>query len=242
MRETVIVTGGSRGIGLETALAFARNEYNVVITCKSSVEELKDAEAKIKTLGVDCISCICDGTDFERVLEVYNKVMGYFGRVDVLINNSGIAYFGLLQEMTNEHFDSIIKNNLYSVFNWSRQVIPEMVAMKKGKIINISSIWGEVGASCEVAYSASKGAVDSFTKALAKELGPSNIQVNGVALGVIETKMNDFVDLDVKEKLREEIPMGRFGTPKEIGEIICDLAKGKEYITGQIIKVDGGFK
>ncbi|MEG0919679.1 MAG: SDR family NAD(P)-dependent oxidoreductase [Anaerovoracaceae bacterium] len=242
MNKTVIVTGAAKGVGREIALAFARKGYNVAITTLKSKEQLLKTKKDIEEVGVKCLSYICDGGDFAKVLETYEDIIQRLGKVDVLVNNGGISYVGLLTDMAYEDFDYVIKNNLYSVFNWSKCVTADMVSRKEGKILNVSSVWGEHGASCEVAYSASKAGINGFTKALGKELGPSNVQVNGFALGIIDTEMNDCLDYYEKKNLETEIPMGRFGTPWEIGEIICDFAQGKEYITGQIIGINGGFR
>ena len=161
--------------------------------------------------------------------------------LDVLVNNAGIAYIGLLNEMSDKDWNRIIQTNLSSVFYCCRAAIPKMVSNKSGKIINISSMWGTSGASCEVAYSASKAGVHGFTKALAKELAPSNIQVNAVACGVIDTAMNEQLSEEERLSLEIEIPIGRFGTSAEVAHAVFQLAESSSYLTGQIIGVDGGF-
>ena len=161
--------------------------------------------------------------------------------LDILVNNAGVAHIGLLQDMTDEEWRKVIDTNLSSVFYCCRQAIPGMLHRKKGKIINISSMWGNVGASCEVAYSASKGGINSFTKALAKELAPSNIQGNAIACGVIDTRMNACYSLEEREALSQDIPAGRFGQPEEAAALIYDLACGHDYLTGQVITLDGGY-
>ena len=162
-------------------------------------------------------------------------------RIDVLINNAGIAYIGLLTDMTDEDWNRMIQTNLSSVFYCSRAALPGMISKKAGKIINISSMWGTVGASCEVAYSASKSGIHGFTRALAKELAPSNIQVNAIACGCIDTIMNSQLDPDERLALEEEIPAGRFGTPQEIADFVLHLVNSPAYLTGQIIGIDGGY-
>jgi len=161
--------------------------------------------------------------------------------LDILINNAGISYIGLFTEMTPDDWRKVIDTNLTSVFNCCRLASPSMIARKSGKIINISSVWGSVGASCEVAYSASKGGINAFTKALAKELAPSNIQVNAVACGVIDTEMNRCFTEEDKQALIEEIPANRMGRSDEVAELVYQLTTGNEYLTGQIIHLDGGW-
>ena len=164
-----------------------------------------------------------------------------FGGVDIVINNAGISHIGLLSDMSAEDWHRIIDVNLSSVFYTSKLAIPYMVSNKRGKIINISSVWGNIGASCEVAYSASKGGMNSFTKALAKELAPSNIQVNAIACGCIDTEMNRCFSEEERQDLIDEIPAGRFGTPEEVADLAYSLATEHEYLTGQIISFDGGW-
>lgn len=161
--------------------------------------------------------------------------------LDVLVNNAGISHIGLLSDMSDEQWDAVLKTNLSSVFYCCRAAIPAMVSVKHGRIINVSSMWGISGASCETAYSASKSGVNGLTRALAKELAPSNIQVNAVACGVIDTVMNSQLDDEERQSLEYEIPMGRFGSPDEIAKVIWDLANAPEYMTGQVIGVDGGY-
>ena len=172
---------------------------------------------------------------------IYNKIYQECTHLDVLVNNAGISYINLLTDMTDEDWNRIIQTNLSSVFYCCRQAIPPMVSKRSGKIINISSMWGTSGASCEVAYSASKSGINGFTKALAKELAPSNVQVNAIACGVIDTSMNDQLTSEERKALEEEIPAGRYGTPKEIAQMVWNIVHAPEYMTGQIIGVDGGF-
>ncbi len=169
-----------------------------------------------------------------------NKVYSNYNKIDILINNAGISHIGLFTDITTENFNKIMSVNFNSVFNCCHCVVPKMVNLKEGCIINISSIWGNLGASCEVIYSASKGAVNSFTKALAKELGPSNIRVNAIACGVIETEMNNWLDDEERTTLIEQISLMRFGQPKDIAKLALFLASDN-FITGQIITIDGGM-
>ena len=177
----------------------------------------------------------------EEVEAMIDYTVEAFGKVDVVINNAGISYIGLLQDMSPEEWDRIVRTNLTSVFNCSKLAIPHMLEQKSGKILNISSVWGNVGASCEVAYSATKGGINSFTRALAKELAPSNVQVNAVACGAIDTDMNHFLEKEELEALKEEIPAGRLAKPEEVAQLLLQLARSDSYLTGQIIGFDGGW-
>ena len=177
----------------------------------------------------------------EDCQELFNQIRKQFGSLDVLVNNAGVAYIGLLQDMSPEDWNRVIQTNLTSVFNCCKLAIPGMVSRKQGKIINISSVWGIVGASCEVAYSATKGGINAFTKALAKELAPSNIQVNAVACGAIDTEMNQWMDDDEFISLVEEIPAGRLGKAEEVADLVYHLGYKNSYLTGQVIGLDGGW-
>ena len=173
--------------------------------------------------------------------EIYNKIYQECTHLDVLVNNAGISYINLLTDMTDEDWNRIIQTNLSSVFYCCRQAIPPMVSKHSGKIINISSMWGTVGASCEVAYSATKSGIHGLTRALAKELAPSNIQVNAIACGVIDTEMNGRLNEEERQDLMDEIPSGRFADPEEVAELALKLTDTPAYMTGQIIGIDGGF-
>ena len=177
----------------------------------------------------------------DDVQGIFDAIMLSCDGLDVLVNNAGIAHMGLLTDMTNAEWNQMIQTNLSSVFYCCRAAIPHMVSVKQGRIINVSSMWGNVGASCEAAYSAAKSGVNGLTRALAKELAPSNIQVNAIAFGVIGTSMNDLLDDEEKISLADEIPMGRFGTPAEAAQLIWDVANAPAYMTGQIIGMDGGY-
>ena len=216
MKSTVLITGASRGIGQAIAIAFAKAGYQLVITCSKSEHELL-ALADILTnhYGVNVLTSIGDIGNYEYVCKLFHDIKNHFGGVDILINNAGISHVGLLTDMTIDEWNCIINTNLTSVFSTCKHAVPYMVSHQRGKIINISSVWGNVGASCEVAYSACKGGMNTFTKALAKELAPSNIQVNAIACGCIDTQMNACFSNEERAALAEEIPVGRFGTPKK---------------------------
>lgn len=240
-RPVVLVTGSSRGIGKAVALKFAGNGYDIVINCVRRKAELLETQREIEALGVSCLPFVGDMGDPETCERLFSQLKERFGRLDVLVNNAGISVIGLLQDMTPEQWDRIVRTNLTSVFLCCRQAIPLMLAAHAGKIVNISSAWGVVGASCEAAYSATKGGVNAFTRALAKELAPSNIQVNAVACGAIGTEMNAWLTPDELRALQDEIPAGRLGTPAEAADLVLQLCTGNTYLTGQVIGLDGAW-
>lgn len=241
MNKSVLITGASRGIGKETAIALGGSYKKIAIMGYSHQEELEGVKCELEKMDVKVIAGCGDIGDFSFVSEFVKKVLLDFGTIDILINNAGISYTGLLTDMTIDDWNKVISTNLTSVFNTTRSIVPSMVRQKSGQIINISSMWGSVGASMEVAYSASKGGVDAFTKALAKELAPSNISVNAVALGVVDTEMNSHLSDEEKAALAYDIPAGRFLSPKEAAEFIVKLTDMPTYMTSQIIGFDGGF-
>lgn len=240
-RKTVLVTGASRGIGKAIAVKFAKKNYNVVINCVRSQERLMQTKKEIESYQVPCLAFMGDMGDMSQCEALFKQIKKQFSALNVLVNNAGISYIGLLQDMKTEDWDRIIRTNLTSVFNLSKLAIPDMVARKYGKIINISSVWGNVGAACEVAYSATKGGINAFTKALAKELAPSNIQVNAVACGAIDTEMNQFLEEEELIALVEEIPTGRLGKAEEVADLVYHLGYKNSYLTGQVIGLDGGW-
>lgn len=241
-KKSVLVTGSSRGIGRAIALAFAKNGYHVFINCKQSIDELNMLYQEIQAIpNASCEMLIGDVGNPEVVREMFAKIYEAGNSLDVLVNNAGISHIGLLSDMADEEWNRIIQTNLSSVFYCCRAAIPNMVSKKAGKIINISSMWGTSGASCEAAYSATKAGVHGLTKAIAKELAPSNIQVNAIACGAIETSMNAQLSKEEKEALETEIPAGRFGTSQEVANLVLQLADSPAYLTGQIIGLDGGY-
>lgn len=241
-KKTVFVTGASRGIGRAIALQFAKEGYHVFLNCNHSVTQLEEVSNEILQMpNGSCDMIIGDVGNPEHVEKMFKSIYKKCKALDVLVNNAGIAHIGLFSDMTDKEWDRILKTNLSSLFYCSRAAIKKMVSKKSGRIINISSMWGTAGASCEVAYSATKAGVHGLTKALAKELAPSNIQVNAIACGVIDTSMNQQLSDEDKIVLKNEIPASRFGTPEEIAEVALGLAKAPTYLTGQIIGVDGGF-
>ena len=240
-KKSILITGSSRGIGRACAKAYAKAGYHVFLNCVHQVERLEELAHEILSDGGSCTAVPGDVSNPDEVRKIFQIIEKECGGVDILINNAGISYIGLLTDMSIDDWNRIVSTNLTSVFSTSRLAIPHMVHEKKGKIINISSVWGIAGASCEVAYSACKGGINSFTKALAKELAPSNIQVNAIACGVIDTVMNDLLDAEEKAALAEEIPAGRFGTPEEVALLAWQLANAPAYLTGQILGMDGGY-
>ena len=240
-RKTVLITGASRGIGKAIAVKFAKKGYNVVISCVRREEQLLQTKKEIESFQVSCLSYLGDMGVAENCAELFKKIRKQFGGLDVLVNNAGISYIGLLQDMKPEDWELILRTNLTSVFNCCKLAIPMMLEKKQGKIINISSVWGVCGASCEAAYSATKGGVNALTKALAKELAPSNIQVNAIACGAIDTEMNHFLDDEELIGLIEEIPAGRLGRAEEVADLAYHLGYKENYLTGQVIGLDGGW-
>ncbi len=236
--KTALVTGASRGIGLAIATILAQNGYQLHLTCKNSYETLKKvAEELSATYKIPCYAHKTDVGDFSQVETLFSQI----DTLDVLVNNAGISHIALLQDTDVEKWNELINTNLSSVFFTSKLAIPKMLAEKSASIINISSIWGNIGASMEVAYSATKGGVNAFTKALAKELAPSNISVNAISCGVIDTAMNHCFSDEEMSALVDEIPAGRLGTPSEVAELVLSLVNSPKYLTGQIIGIDGGF-
>lgn len=236
----ILITGASRGIGRAVAIEFAKNKHNIIICAKSDLEDLKKTRQLVENEGVSCYIGLCDVTNEESVKDFISNSAKTIGQTDVLINNAGISYIGLLQDMSFEDWNKILNTNLTSAFLMSKYLIPEMLKKHSGHIINISSVWGNIGASMEVAYSASKGGINSFTKALARELAPSNISVNAISPGFIDTDMNKVFEKDELDAIFEEIPMGRAGKPSEVAKLIYKIAMS-DYITGQIITIDGGW-
>lgn len=238
MSKTVLITGASRGIGAAIAEGFAKEGYDLILVAHRSADLIKDISKTLaEKYGVSCTYHIGDIGDPAFVNDIFSSVE----ELDVLVNNAGISHIGLLQDMTDEEWHRLMATNLDSVFYTCRAAIPIMLKKHSGHIINISSAWGLVGAGTEVAYSASKGALNSFTKALGKELAPSSISVNAIACGVIDTEMNSFLSEDEKTALIDEIPAGRMGTPEEVAETALLLANAPTYLTGQIIGLDGGW-
>lgn len=243
MKKTVLITGAARGIGAESARLFAENNYNVVINYLSSEQKAMKLKEELQDMNCKCIAIKADVSKYDQIQKMISEVTNCFGNIDVLVNNAGISGKNeLFTDITIDEWKNIFSVNVDGIFNCCKCVLPNMIRNHKGKIINISSVWGIVGASCEVHYSAAKAAVIGFTKALAKEVGPSNIQVNCVAPGVIDTEMNaELTEEDIK-RLKDETPLGIIGKPIDIAESVLFLALDKSnFITGQVISPNGGF-
>ncbi len=242
MNDTVLITGGSRGIGRACAMAMAREGYRIAVVCRSRKEEAESLVQQLRENGTDAEYYLCDAADGDSVRNVVEQVTRRFGRIDVLINNAGIAQIRLFTDLSEEDWNRMMDVNAGGVFHFCHAVAPQMISRKKGSIINVSSMWGIAGASCEVHYSASKAAVIGFTKALARELGPSGIRVNCIAPGVIETEMNAELTEETMDSLRDEIPLGHIGRPEDVAEAAVFLASTRaSYITAQVLSVDGGI-
>jgi 3-oxoacyl-[acyl-carrier protein] reductase len=237
-KKYALVTGASRGIGAAIAEALAKEEYHLFITCRRSEKKLTDMSHRLsEQYDISCTPILADMGNPSDVEKLFSQIK----ELDVLVNNAGISYVGLLHEMNIEDWQRVMQTNLDSVFYTGKYAVPLMLRNKSGHIINISSVWGNIGASMEVAYSASKGGVNSFTKALAKELAPSHITVNAIACGVIDTDMNRCFNIEEMEQLRAEIPADRIGQPEEAAQLVMSLLKAPEYLTGQVITMDGGW-
>lgn len=230
--KRVLITGGSRGIGAAAARLFAENGYEVIINYNKSAEK---AKALADELGATAICA--DVSDPLAVKEMFKAA----GNIDVLVNNTGISGFYMLDAMSDDEWNKMINVNLSSVFYCCREVLPQMLHRKSGAIVNVSSMWGQCGASCEVAYSAAKAGVIGFTKALAKEVGPSGIRVNCVAPGAIDTDMNKVLGQEALAEICDETPLGRLGTAAEAAEAIFYLADKASFVTGQVLSPNGGL-
>jgi 3-oxoacyl-[acyl-carrier protein] reductase len=240
--KVAIITGASRGIGKGIAIALAKAGACVVINYKSNDEAAEETFREISEFGAYAMKIKGDVSDYEFSKQMIKTTVEKLGKIDILINNAGISKVGLFMDALPEEWDSVLNVNLIGTINCSHNAVKEMIKQKSGSIINISSMWGNVGASCEVIYSASKGAINSFTKALAKELAPSNIRVNAIAPGVIDTEMNKWLSDEDRKSLVEEIPMMKFGEVDDVGNLVTFLAsENSKYITGQVITIDGGM-
>ena len=242
INKTAIITGASRGIGAAIAKKLASCGYNLSLCCRNSSDRLKSLADELHcAYGIEVLCYTGNVGDFFFAKDMVTKTISHFGHIDVLINNAGISHIGLLSDMTPEEWNNIVAINLTGVFNFTKLVIPYMVADKCGRILQISSVWGNVGASCEVAYSACKGGINAFTKALGKELAPSHIPVNAIACGVIDTDMNRCFNETERAELADEIPAGRFATACEVADMAYSVITAPDYLTGQIITFDGGW-
>ncbi|MEI7026309.1 3-oxoacyl-ACP reductase FabG [Paenibacillus sp. y28] len=239
---TVLITGASRGIGAAIAERFASAGFRIVIHYLNSHEAANEVARACLAHHSEVMTIRADLRSKEQIVRMYEKLEQLGMLPDVLVNNAGIAHFGLLQDVKEEEWDELIGVNLKGMFLVTQTFMPAMIRQQYGRIINVSSIWGLSGASCEVIYSTTKGGMNAFTKALAKELAPSGVTVNAVAPGAVDTSMNSRLDPQEKEALAQEIPVGRFAHPDEIAALVYFLALPESgYITGQIISPNGGW-
>jgi 3-oxoacyl-[acyl-carrier protein] reductase len=240
--KVALVTGASSGIGRNIAVELVKSGAIIAVNYNRNEEGAVETLRLIKETGGYGIIVKGDVSSYETAKNMIDQVVNKLGSIDILVNNAGISKIGLFIDMNETDWDELIDIDIKGVINCSHYVLKHMLKQKRGSIINISSIWGNIGASCEVVYSATKGAVNSFTKALAKELGPSNIRVNAIAPGVIDTEMNAWLSEDERQSLIQEIPMMKFGTGEDVGKLAVFLASdSSKYITGQIITLDGGM-
>ena len=238
--KTIIITGGSQGIGKCMVENFARDGYNVVLNYNKSENSAKQIKSQLLEEGYEIEIFKADISKREEVKKLVEFTLNKFGNIDVLINNAGVAKIQLFTDVTEEDWDEIMNVNLKSALFTIQEVLPNMIHRKGGLIINISSVWGLVGASCEAVYSASKAGLDAITKSLAKELGPSNIRINSIAPGIIDTQMNNSLDEKIKKEIEQEIPLGKIGKPIDVYKCAKWLIED-EYTTGQIISPNGGW-
>ena len=238
--KNIIVTGASRGIGRCIAENLAREGQNVLLNYNKSEKSAKEVKENLAKDGINIEIFKADVSKKAEVKKLIKYAIDKFGKVDVLINNAGIAKVQMFQDIKEEDWNEVIDTNLKSAFYCTQEVLPHMVYEKEGNIINISSVWGMVGASCETLYAISKAGIDAMTKSLAKELGPSNIRVNSIAPGIINTEMNSKINELIKEEIKKDTPLGRIGEPIDIYRAVKWLIED-EFTTGQVISPNGGW-
>ena len=232
----ILITGASRGIGKEIARRLAQDGNAVIVNYNKSEEQAQKLQQENPNIEI----YKADVSQREEVHKMIENILNKYGKIDVLVNNAGISESKVFTDVTDEDWNKIINTNLYSAFCVTQEVLPNMIHNKKGCIINISSVWGIVGASCETIYSIAKAGMDGMTKSLAKELGPSNIRVNSIAPGIIDTDMNKKLTSNDIENIEEEIPLGKIGKTIDIARCVKWILED-EYTTGQIISVNGGW-
>ncbi len=235
--RTVLITGGSRGIGRAMVELFSKNGYSVAFTYKNSENEAKSLAESTGAMAIKA-----DSESPDEIFSACERTVAELGHIDCLVNNAAVSAFSLFTDITDADWQRMMSVNLTAPFLYARNLVSGMISRKYGRIINITSMWGLVGASCEVHYSAAKAGLIGMTKALAKELGPSGITVNAIAPGVIETDMNRALDREALDELCEQTPVGRMGTPAEVAEAALFLASDKAaFITGEVVNISGGF-
>lgn len=240
MEKVIIITGASKGIGKEIAKQLAKSGMKIIAGYNQSEKEANQLKQELKQQNIEIDIIKADITKREEAKKIIQYTLEKYKKIDVLINNAGISEYKLFTDETDEDWNNIINTNLYSAFVMSQEAIPNMIQNKNGSIINISSIWGCVGASMEILYSTSKAGINGMTKALAKELGPSNIRVNAIAPGIIDTSMNQKFNKKELEQIQEEIPLEKIGKPEDIAKCVKWLIEDN-YTTGQIIQINGGW-
>ena len=240
VNKVVLVTGGSRGIGAEIVRTLANENYKVILNYNNSKEQAEKIQQELLEQGKEIEIIKADVSKKEEAEKLIRFAINKFNKIDILINNAGITQEGLFTDVTEEEWQKIINTNLNSVFYCNQQALKYMIQEQQGCIINISSIWGETGASCEVAYSTTKAAINGMTKALAKEVGPSNIRVNAIAPGIIDTDMNKNLTIEERKQIKEQIPLNKIGKAIDIAKCVKWLVED-EYTTGQIISINGGW-
>jgi 3-oxoacyl-[acyl-carrier protein] reductase len=240
-KKVILVTGGSKGIGAEIVKILACENTEVILNYNNSKIEAENIKKELLKKGVKIEIFKADLTVRNQVNQLIQFCIMKYGKIDVLINNAGISQTKLFTEITDNDWNLIIQTNLYSIFYTTQETVKYMIEKKSGCIINISSIWGEIGASCEVHYSVSKAGVDAMTKSLAKELGPSGIRVNSIAPGIIDTQMNEYIDTEDLNEIINDIPLKKVGTKKDIAKCVKWLIEDT-YTTGQVISINGGWK
>lgn len=239
---TVLVTGASRGIGAQIALRFASVGMNIVIHYNNSHEAANEVARQCMAMGAKVLTVAADLRDKQQITKMKEKLESHGLIPDILVNNAGIAHYGLLSDVQESEWDNMMDVNLKSIFLCTQMFMPYMITQRYGRIINVSSIWGMTGSSCEVIYSTAKGGVNAFTKALAKELAPSGVTVNAVAPGAVKTEMMANFNDDELRHIEEDIPVGRLAMPEEIASLVYFLALPESgYITGQVISPNGGW-
>ncbi len=242
MRKTALITGGSRGIGAACVEAFARVGYSVVFLANRSTDRADALVSRLRGDGLDVSYRACDIADAAQVEGTVRDVLRTYHHIDALVNCAGVAHIGLFTDMTEAEWDRLFAVNVRGAFSVTRHVLPGMISRQSGAVVNVSSMWGETGASCEVAYSATKAALIGMTKALAKEVGPSGVRVNCVTPGVIDTDMNAQLTQEDRAALCDETPLCRIGSPEEVARTILFLCgAGASFITGQVLGVSGGL-
>ena len=238
--KTIVITGASRGIGREIAKELAQKGNKIIANYNKSQEKAQQLKEELEKQNIEIDIYKADVSKREEVKQMIESVIKKYGKIDVLINNAGISESKLFSEVTDKDWQKMINNNLYSAFCVTQEVLPNMIQRKEGCIINISSVWGIVGASCETIYSVAKAGMDAMTKSLAKELGPSNIRVNSIAPGIIDTDMNKNLNQEEIENIKDEIPLERIGKPQDIAKCVNWLIED-EYTSGQVISINGGW-